>query len=181
MKKRIFHLISNTHWDREWRFPFQRNRQMLADMMDELLGILESEPEYRAFHLDSQSIIVKDYLEIRPEKRGLISRLVKNRRLFIGPWFILPDEFQVGGENLIRNLLLGHKYSKGIGRVSKIGYSPFSWGQISQLPQIYKEFNIELIMFYRGINSLESPKAEFIWKGADGTEMIFTKVTIDNG
>jgi alpha-mannosidase len=64
--KRIFHVISNTHWDREWRYPYQKNRQMLVKMMDNLLDILENEPDYKAFHLDSQSVVLTDYLEIRP-------------------------------------------------------------------------------------------------------------------
>lgn len=173
--KRKFHVISNTHWDREWRFPFQRNRQMLVDMIDRVLEILEDEPEYRAFHLDSQAIVLKDYLEIRPYKKDLITKLVSEKRLLIGPWYILPEEFQVGGENLIRNLLLGHKVCRENGGVSKIGYSPFSWGQISQLPQLYKEFNINLIMFYRGVNSKDSKKSEFIWVGADGTSSITSR------
>ena len=175
LSEQIFHLISNTHWDREWRFPFQRNRQMLVDMIDAVLEILENEPEYRAFHLDSQSIVLKDYLEIKPHNRELIIKLTRENRLLHGPWYILPEEFQVGGENLIRNLLLGHKVSRQLGGVSKIGYSPFSWGQISQLPQIYKQFNIDLIMFYRGVNSIDSPKAEFLWEGADGTRMVTSR------
>ena len=174
-KDKIFHVISNTHWDREWRFPFQRNRQMLVEMIDNVLEILENEPEYRAFHLDSQSVVLTDYLEIKPDKKDVIKKFVQEKRLFIGPWFILPDEFLVGGENLIRNLLLGHKICSEFGRVSKIGYSPFSWGQISQLPQLYREFGIELIMFYRGVNSLDSKKAEFIWEGADGTKSITSR------
>jgi len=174
-KQKIFHVISNTHWDREWRFSFQRNRQMLVDMMDRMLDILENEPEYRAFHLDSQCIVLDDYLEIRPHNKERIIKLTKEDRLLHGPWYILPEEFQVGGENLVRNLLLGHKVSSAHGGVSKIGYSPFSWGQISQLPQIYRQFDINLIMFYRGINSKDSPKAEFLWEGADGTEMVSSR------
>ncbi len=172
---KVFHLISNTHWDREWRFPFQRNRQMLVEMIDNVLDILEKEPAYRAFHLDSQSVVLKDYLEIKPHNAERIKKLVLADRLFIGPWYILPDQFLVGGENLIRNLLLGHKVCRKFGKVSKIGYSPFSWGQISQLPQIYRQFGIELIMFYRGINSLDSHNAEFIWEGADGTSSISSR------
>lgn len=173
--ERVFHIISNTHWDREWRYPFQRNRQMLVDMIDKVLEILETEPKYKAFHLDSQTIVLKDYLEIKPHKEEMIKKFIAEKRLLVGPWYILPEEFQVGGENLIRNLLLGHKTAKKYGRVSKIGYSPFSWGQISQLPQIYAGFNINLIMFYRGINSIDSPKAEFLWIGADGTKAISSR------
>lgn len=175
ISERVFHIISNTHWDREWRFPFQVNRQMLVDMIDRVIEILENEPNYRAFHLDSQSIVIEDYLEIKPQNRERISKLVKAKRLFIGPWYVLPDEFQVGGENLIRNLLIGHKICNELGRVSKTGYSPFSWGQVSQLPQIYSNFGIDFVMFYRGINSLDSPKAEFLWEGADGTRVIASK------
>jgi len=144
-------------------------------MMDRLLEILGKEPEYRAFHLDSQTIVLEDYLGIRPQKRELIKKYVQEGRLLIGPWFILPEEFEVGGENLIRNLLLGHKIAEDFGHVMKVGYSPFSWGQISQLPQIYKGFGIDIIMFYRGINSLDSPKAEFIWEGADGTRALTSR------
>ncbi len=175
--KYTFHVISNTHWDREWRFPFQINRQMLVDMIDKAIAILENNPTYKAYHLDSQSIVIEDYLEIKPHNRERISKLVKDKRLFIGPWYVLPEEFQVGGENLIRNLLIGHKICKEIGRVSKTGYSPFSWGQISQLPQIYSNFGIDFIIFYRGINSLDSPKAEFIWEGADGTQILSSRLS----
>jgi len=174
MKKK-YHVISNTHWDREWRYPYQRNRQMLVEMIDDVLDILEKNPDYRAFHLDSQSIVLDDYLEIRKDKFEIIKKFVEEKRLLIGPWYILPDEFLVGGENLIRNLLLGHKTCKPFGRVSKIGYSPFSWGQISQLPQLYKGFGVDLIMFYRGVNSLDSKHAEFIWEGADGTKALSSR------
>ena len=141
----------------------------LVEMIDELLTILHEQPEYRAFHLDSQSVVLEDYLEIRPQKRAQIEGYIREGRILVGPWYILPDEYFVGGENLIRNLLLGHQVSKAHGGVSKIGYSPFSWGQISQLHQLYAGFGIDLIMFYRGVNSLESPGAEFVWEGADGT------------
>ncbi|MFB0524285.1 MAG: hypothetical protein ACETVZ_02010, partial [Phycisphaerae bacterium] len=170
------HFISNTHWDREWRFSMQRTRHMLVHMMDMLLDILEKYPQYSSFHLDSQTVPIHDYLEIRPEKKQTIQNLVKEKRLFIGPWFCLPDEYCVSGESPIRNLLLGHKIGKEFGHVSKTGYSPFSWGQISQMPQIYKGFGINFIAFYRGINTLVAPRSEIIWEGADGTQAIASRL-----
>lgn len=170
------HFISNTHWDREWRYSMQRTRHMLVYMMDTLLDILENYPEFSSFHLDSQTVPIQDYIEIRPEKEEVIKKLVAEKRLFIGPWFCLPDEFCVGGESLIRNLLLGHKIAKQFGHVSKTGYSPFSWGQISQMPQIYKGFGIEFAAFYRGINTLVAPKSEIYWEGADGTKIVASRL-----
>ncbi len=170
MKKWHCHVISNTHWDREWRYPFQAYRMDLVDMMDQLLDILERRPEYRAFYLDSQSVIVEDYLEIRPENEQRLKRLVEQDRLQIGPWYTLPDMWACPGEALIRNLLMGHRVAGRYGRVQKIGYTPFSNGQISQLPQIYRGFGIDHCLFYRGIGK-HIAKSEFLWRGADGTEI----------
>lgn len=170
------HVVSNTHWDREWRFSMQKVRHRLVGMLDQLFEILERNPGYHSFHLDSQTVPVQDYLEIRPERRDLVARLVREGRLFVGPWFCLPDENCVGGEALIRNLLLGHTMAEELGHVSKTGYSPFSWGQISQMPQIYKGFGIDFAAFYRGINTRIAEKSEFIWEGADGTQIVASRL-----
>ncbi|MEX0775015.1 MAG: hypothetical protein WD042_04795 [Phycisphaeraceae bacterium] len=29
----VYHIISNTHWDREWTHTFQRNRMLLVDVL----------------------------------------------------------------------------------------------------------------------------------------------------
>ena len=50
------HFISNTHWDREWKFSAQRTRHMLVTAIDMLLDIFEKEPDYKHFHLDSQTL-----------------------------------------------------------------------------------------------------------------------------
>lgn len=171
MAKQHFHVISNTHWDREWRYPFQVYRMELVKMMDRLLDILETEPDYRAFFLDSQTVILEDYLEIRPENERRIKKLVKADRLQIGPWYTLPDEWGCPGEALVRNLLMGHRTGKRFGPVSKVGYTPFSNGQISQLPQIYKGFGIESCFFYRGVGK-HVAKPEFIWESPDGSQVL---------
>lgn len=171
------HFISNTHWDREWRYSAQRTRFMLVNLLDMLLDIFEKEPDFKYFHLDSQTVPIQDYLEIRPEAEEKIKKYVSEGKLFIGPWFCLPDEYCIGGESIIRNLLLGHKIAKRFGGVSKTGYSPFSWGQISQMPQIYKGFGIDMISFYRGVNTLVSPKSEFIWEGPDGTQIYGSRLS----
>ena len=100
----------------------------------------------------------------------------KAGRLHVGPWYCLPDEFCVGGESLIRNLVLGHRIARRFGRVTKSGYSPFSWGQISQMPQIYRGFGIDVMTFYRGVNTLVAPKSEFVWEGPDGTEIVVSRL-----
>ena len=50
-KKISCHFISNTHWDREWRFSARRTQYMLGYMLDMLIDIIEKNPEYKHFHL----------------------------------------------------------------------------------------------------------------------------------
>lgn len=170
------HFISNTHWDREWRYSMQRTRHMLVYMLDMLFDIFEKEPEFKSFHMDSQTIPLQDYLEIRPERKEEVIQYIKEGRLMIGPWFVLPDEFCVGGESLVRNLLLGHRQAKELGGVSKTGYSPFGWGQLSQMPQLYKGFGIPFASFYRGVNTDVAPNSEFRWQSPDGTEIVGSRL-----
>ncbi len=177
-EKIMCHFISNTHWDREWRYSAQRTRYMLASMLDMLFDIFDKCPDFKSFHLDSQTMPIQDYLEVFPEKEPLVRKLVSAGRLFIGPWFCLPDEFCVGGESLVRNLLLGHRMAKKYGGVSKTGYSPFGWGQISQMPQIYSGFGIDVAMFYRGINTYVAPRSEFFWQSPDGTRIIGSRLGV---
>lgn len=171
MNIKEIHIVSNTHWDREFRFSFQKTRMMLVNMIDELLALLEKDKNYASFMMDSHSILIEDYLQIRPENKERIKHLVKNKRLFIGPWYTLPDIPNVGAESVVRNLIFGHKIGKEFGHTMKAGYTPCSWGQISQLPQIYSEFEIDSALFYRGISPHETT-SEFIWEAADGTQIL---------
>lgn len=175
-KKTQCHFISNTHWDREWRFSARRTQHMLGYMLDMLLDILDKHPDYRHFHLDSQTMPVQDYLEVYPEKKEKLKKYITEGRIAVGPWFCLPDEFTVGSEALIRNLLLGHRIGAEMGGISKTGYSPFGWGQISQLPQIYAGFGINFASFYRGINEYCAPKSEFYWQSPDGTRIYASRL-----
>lgn len=170
------HFISNTHWDREWRFSARRTQYMLGYMLDMLLDILDKNPDYKHFHLDSQTMPVQDYLEVYPEKKEKLIKYIQEGKIAVGPWFCLPDEFTVGSEALIRNLLLGHKIGREMGGISKTGYSPFGWGQISQLPQIYSGFGINFASFYRGINEYKAPNSEFFWESPDGTRIYASRL-----
>ncbi|MBI4558074.1 MAG: hypothetical protein HY706_10880 [Candidatus Hydrogenedentes bacterium] len=174
--KHEMHVISNTHWDREWLCNFQETRLMLMEFFDSLLNILDKRPEYRAFLLDSQTVPIEDYLEVRPENRERIIALVKTGRLFIGPWYTAPECFCIGGESLVRNLLYGHKVGREFGGVMKVGHTPFSYGQNSQMPQIYQGFGIDTMLFYHGV-SHDDVANEFIFEGADGSRVLGSQMS----
>ena len=165
---RTLHLVSHTHWDREWYLTFQQFRLKLVQMMDSLLALLEADPEFRHFMLDGQTILLEDYLEIRPERAVQIRALVQEGRLLIGPWYILPDEFLVSPEAIIRNLLEGERIAQSFGGKMQVGYIPDPFGHIGQMPQILLGFGIDTACLQRG---LSDEPLEFWWQAPDGSRV----------
>lgn len=176
MAKRKVHIVTYTHWDREFRWEFERTRMRLVDCIDNLLEIMENKREYRSFLMDGQLVLIEDYLEIRPENRQRIIDLVKEGRLEIGPWYTLADCSPIQGESIIRNLMHGMRKSKEYGSVLKCGYNVFSFGQIAQMPQIYASFGIDTIFFYKYINPKKAKYHEFIWEAPDGTRALASRL-----
>lgn len=175
-QKKTIHIVSYTHWDREFRFDFETTRMWLVRLWDNLLDLMNEKPDFKYFMPDGQFILVEDYLKIRPERTAEIKELVKQGRLQIGPWYTLADSSSVNGESLIRNLMTGLKKSEEFGGVMKIGYNVFSFGQISQLPQVYAGFGIDTILFYKHMDRSRSRYDEFIWEGPDGTKALATRL-----
>ena len=71
MAKRKVHFVLGTHWDREWHHTFQDFRYYLVKLIDELLEGWNNGSLQGPFQADGQAIILKDYLEIHPERRSV--------------------------------------------------------------------------------------------------------------
>ncbi len=163
-------LFTHTHWDREWYKPFQDFRIRLCEVIEQVLEELSSgSTDY--FYLDGQTIVLEDYLKFYPEKAGQIIDLIRDKKLFIGPWYVLADEFLVSGESLIRNLLIGITQSRHYGCNDFFGYLPDSFGHNSLMPQILSSFGIERAVLWRGAGDR---KSEFIWESGDGSQILAT-------
>ncbi len=175
------YVISHTHWDREWYNNFQSFRTRLVYMMDELIDHMEKDPAYRFFTLDGQTIVLDDYLEIRPENSGRLKELIQSGKIAIGPWYVMPDEFLVSGESLIRNLLKGIRQARSWGvEPMKTGYVTDIFGHNSQFPQILRGFGIDNAILFRGFYGDAEP-SEFIWEGTDGSRILGLKMDEDRG
>jgi len=162
-------IVSHTHWDREWYQPYQEYRIRLVQLVDRLLDLLEHDPGYRYFTLDGQTIILEDYLEVRPARKQELSNHIQEGRLLIGPWYILPDEFLVSPEATVRNLILGDRVTRAFGAKMTLGYVPDCFGHIGQLPQILRGFGMDAAALWRGVG--DAPN-EFRWTGPDGSEVL---------
>lgn len=172
--KYLAYVVPHTHWDRAWYLPFEEFRIRLVRVFDKLLRIYRTNPRFSAFTFDGQTVVLEDYLEIRPENRKVIRRLVREGKLAIGPWYVLPDEFLVSGEAVIRNLMIGHQIANQFGRVMKVGYIPDPFGHISQMPQILNGFGITSLIFSRGSGQkVRDAGLVFKWFAPDGRSSVY--------
>src|SRR2546426_7097363 len=121
----IFPRLPHTPWDREWYLPRAAFQARLVPALDDLLDRLQTDPGYRSFLLDGQTVLVADYLSARPEREAELKTLVKTGRIQLGPWYVLTDELIPSGErseehtselqspcNLVCRLLLEKKKKK---------------------------------------------------------------------
>jgi Glycosyl hydrolases family 38 N-terminal domain/Glycosyl hydrolases family 38 C-terminal domain/Alpha mannosidase middle domain len=167
---RQVHYVLSTHWDREWYQPFQVYRHRLVRLLDRTFADMAAGKLRGPFTTDGQAIVLEDYLEVRPERRPLLEEMARAGRLKIGPWFVLPDEWLVSGEAIVRNLRLGRKIARDFGGVpSAAGFVCDLFGHIGQLPQLFAGFDIKGGFVWRGLEPRKT--AHFLWEGSDGTRL----------
>lgn len=180
MKKKV-HVVSHSHWDREWYLPLENHKMRLVNLID---GIIEACKDNRFinFQMDGQVLPVEDYLEVRPENREKVYSLIKQGKIKIGPWYILQDSFLTSAESNVRNLEIGIRKAKELGVPAMIGYFPDTFGNIGQGPQILKKAGINNAYFGRGVKAtgfanvviedFTSRNSELYWTSPDGSKVL---------
>ena len=179
---RALFIVPHTHWDREWYQPHELFRWRLVRMVDEVIEHLEAHPEYRCFNLDGQSIVIDDYLALRPEQRERLASLVRHGRVVIGPWWVQPDEFLPTGESHIRSLLRGIRYARRFGACSRVGHCADQFGHIAQMPQLMAQLGLRAACLWRGVPD-SIPGWSFWWEAPDGTRVpvLYLRQSYSNG
>ncbi len=176
--KKTAHIISHTHWDREWYLNSKYTNKWLIPFFDSLFAMFEKEANY-IFVLDGQMAMVEDYFEeLDKEKYNLtlykrkIRKYVEQGRLFIGPYYLQPDWQLLSDEALVRNLLYGQMIAKEFGGSMNVGWMLDNFGQISQTTQIHAGFKLKGLFVWRGVEmDPEDVQSEFLWKSPDGTSL----------
>nr|WP_320118639.1 glycoside hydrolase family 38 C-terminal domain-containing protein [uncultured Marinifilum sp.] len=178
MAQKTAHIISHTHWDREWYLNSKYTNEWLIPFFDNLFKMFEKEPDY-IFVLDGQMAMVEDYFEeldkhnynVNEYKRK-IRKYVNQDRLFIGPYYLQPDWQLLSDESLVRNLMYGIQAAKELGGAMKVGWMLDNFGQISQTSQIHDQFKLEGLYVWRGVEMDPTDvQSEFYWRSPDGTSI----------
>jgi alpha-mannosidase len=164
------YIVPHTHWDREWYATFATFRAQLVELWDQLLRLTEADPGFR-FLMDGQTVVIDDYLEVRPEARSRLERAVRSGQIQVGPWYTLPDEFLVSGETLVRDLQRGLASAEVHGGSMRVGYLPDSFGHAAQMPQIYRQLGFQHAAVWRGV-PLAIDRVAFTWEAPDGSHIL---------
>lgn len=168
----VVHLVSHTHWDREWYQPAARFRQRLVALVDELIDSPALTYAGASFLLDGQTAVIEDYLSVRRERAAELSMLLKSGAIEAGPWFVLADELIPGGEALVRNLLAGRRtlrLLRALDQSPRVLYCPDSFGHPAALPALARGFGFGTIIVWRGFGSARWPRADTcVWRAPDG-------------
>ncbi len=167
MRKHVIAYL-HTHWDREWYREYEIFRLRLLRVFDNVLDML-SKNLIPSFYFDGQVCALEDYLEMRPEKRDLIEGLIRHKRLFIGPFYCLTDEFLTDKTCFSKNLELGIKIAQKYGCNDFIGYLADTFGHSQNVVDILMDFGIDKCMVWRGCGDFPS---EFKWCGIDTVNLI---------
>jgi len=167
------HVVPHFHWDREWYFTTEESKLLLINNMEEIFEMLENRDDYPCYVLDGQTAVLEDYFSLMPENKERFKKLVKAKKLIVGPWYTQTDEMVVGAESITRNLLYGYQDCEEFGDPMNIGYLPDSFGQSAQMPMILNNFGIKRAMFWRGVTEKKgSSNTEFYWKSDDGSQVL---------
>jgi mannosylglycerate hydrolase len=171
------YFVVHTHWDREWYQPFQQMRARLVAMADRMIPLVER-GTIPSFHFDGQTIVIDDYLEMRPRAEPRLRNLIRAGKIQVGPWYVLADSFLVSGESLIRNLEIGMAIARRFGRPLDVGYLPDQFGHIAQMPQVLAGFGFTTAVLWRGVGA-DVNRNRFTWEALDGSSVL--TVYLPNG
>lgn len=164
---RTIHAVSHTHWDREWYFSTLDTQLFALKAFSELIRALENNPRF-VFHLDGQSSIFDDFIRLKPEMAARAQKLVREKRLLIGPWYTQPDLFNITTESLFRNLRIGIHHARQAGYCMSVLYLPDTFGSHAQLPQVARAFGMRHILLRRGYDPLVMGPTELNWQALNG-------------
>jgi mannosylglycerate hydrolase len=161
----------HTHWDREWYEPFRVYQTRLLQVVR---AILDQLPTLQRFVLDGQTVILDDLLAVAPELEAPLRAAVANGQLDIGPWYVMPDEFLVGGESLIRNLQRGIETARAWGQPQFCGYLPDTFGHSADMPTVLNGVGIPSAVLWRGVAPAQSV---FTWQSPSGAQVTTLHLT----
>ena len=142
-------LVSHTHWDREWYRTFRRSAR--ASSTRSIASSISSRPT-PAFASCSTGRRSCSRTTWRSGPGGWPScaRASPRDASRSGRGTCSPTRSCPSGEAHVRNLLEGRRAGAAFGPVSRVAYTPDSFGHPAQFPQLFAGFGLRAFVYWRG-------------------------------
>ena len=167
-------LIGHSHLDTAWLWPVRETLHKAARTFSNALRLMEVYPDY---HYLQSSVLYIDWMkQYYPDIYEKIKqRTAEGRWEPNGGAFVECDNNMPAGEYIIRQFLLGQRYTKEhLGYTADCFWQPDTFGYSAAMPQILKGCGIKYFLTTK-LSWNEAnvfPHDSFIWKGLDGTGIL---------
>ena len=168
----VIHIAGHSHLDAAWLWDYLETRRKIRRTFSTATMLAEK----NCMKFIQSSSLYLDWLEQESSElyRRVKELASKGNWIPVGGMLVEPDLWMIDGESLARLLMLGQReFVERLGRPSRIGWLPDSFGYPSSLPQLLVKAGIELLIIHKTAwNIINKPVHHaFIWRGVDGTEI----------
>jgi len=167
------HLLCNAHIDPVWLWEWPEGAGEALATFRLAAEFCEHDGSFVFCH--NEALLYRWIEEYEPELFERIRKLVRcGRWNILGGWWVQPDCNMPSGESFVRQILLGRRYF-----LAKFGVEPRvasnldPFGHTRGLVQILARSGYRGYLYCRpGRKSSPFPADEFVWTGADGSEVL---------
>ncbi len=172
MPQRTTYVVPGFHSDVVWLEDQRDYAVSLLGDMDQNLQICRADPAYGVFL--HELTYMKPYLDLHPECRAELRRLIRQKRVGTGGSHSQPAETVISGEGILRNILYGRLYHEGqLGDRPRV-YMPWDvFGHCAQLGQILRKCRFEACIWSKNIRGAH---AVFQHLSLDGKAFLFKRM-----
>ncbi len=166
----IIHLVPSFHYDVGYVCPEDSYLEICYDILREALRLLRTNEDY-TFRIE-QTFMLERFIQEYPSLLPELKEFAKSGRLELSPGsFCTPDLNIPSGESLIRNCVIGKRWSeKYLGAQAEVLDVGDSFGVPVQFPQIACICGYKFCTLFRAIDDMNR-KCEISWQALDGTTM----------
>jgi alpha-mannosidase len=174
-------ICGHAHIDLVWLWPESATPKKIIHSFATVLRLLERYPEF--LFVQSMPALYRMLEDASPEIMTQVKIHIKSGRWeVLGGFEVEPDTNLPSGEALARSIRIGqNKIQQLTGKPSEIAWIPDVFGYNQCLPQILALGGIKYFyttkMTWSSITKF--PYTSFIWRGADGTEVLSHLGTTD--
>ncbi|MGK7908196.1 MAG: alpha-mannosidase [Synechococcus sp.] len=174
LKQRRVMLLGNAHIDVAWLWPISETREVVRRTFE---SVLHLQRQFPRMTFNQSTALSYWWLE---EKYPSLLEKVKQAidrgwwEITGGMW-VEPDCNLPIGESLVRQILYGKEYFKGLSdRPIRVAWNPDSFGFCWQLPQILRQSGFEIFITQKLTwnDSNPFPHQVFWWQGLDGSRIL---------